>query len=98
MESIGISLPDGDLDFLKLYAYWIPILQTNPCEQHYIAGSAKALTNSNENPYSSKRRPSEILQHRKLQRASVKRVLTIYSNVSAPLNKMGVMTIYGKNT
>ena len=31
-------------------------------------------------------------------RASVERMLTICSNGSAPLNKMGAMPIYGKNT
>ena len=42
MLTLGISLPEEDIDIPKLY--WIPKLHKNPYKQRYIAGSAKCST------------------------------------------------------
>ena len=42
MLTFGISLPEEDTDFHKLY--WIPKFQENPYKQRYIAVSAKCST------------------------------------------------------
>ena len=42
MLTFGISFPEEDIDFPKLY--WIPKLHKNPYKQRYIAGSAKCST------------------------------------------------------
>ena len=43
MLTFGISQPEIDIDFLKLY--WIPKLHKNTYKQRYIAGSAKCSNN-----------------------------------------------------
>ena len=42
MLTLGISLPEEDIDLPKLY--WIPKLHKNPYKQRYSAGSAKCST------------------------------------------------------
>ena len=42
MLTLGISLPEEDIDLPKLY--WIPKLHKNPFKQRYTAGSAKCST------------------------------------------------------
>ena len=42
MLTLGISLPEEDIDLPKLY--WIPKLHKNPYKQRHIAGLAKCST------------------------------------------------------